>query len=51
VLDTAIDVARAMLHLHTQGVLHLDLKVCAVVGVAASQGGCPHPFLALLNNL
>jgi serine/threonine protein kinase len=27
VLDTAIDVARAMAHLHKQNVLHLDLKV------------------------
>ena len=26
VLDTAIDVARAMLHLHSQSILHADLK-------------------------
>jgi hypothetical protein len=27
VLDTALDVARAMLHLHDNNILHSDLKV------------------------
>lgn len=28
VLDTAADIAKAMLHLHAMNVLHSDLKVC-----------------------
>jgi serine/threonine protein kinase len=28
ILATALDVARAMLHLHTENIVHSDLKVC-----------------------
>lgn len=37
ILDTALDVTRAMVHLHMADVLHGDLKV----------GGCPAPCLHL----
>ena len=29
VLDTALDIAKAMMHLHLADVLHADLKVCS----------------------
>jgi serine/threonine protein kinase len=28
IVATALDVARAMLHLHTENIIHSDLKVC-----------------------
>lgn len=30
ILETAVDVAKAMVHLHLANVLHSDLKVCLV---------------------
>jgi hypothetical protein len=49
VLDTATDVARAMLHLHSQNVLHSDLKVGVAVGGLADAISLPVASPDMLN--